>query len=311
MRVVVTGANGFIGSHLVPSLLGEKIEVTKAIEKESDVPSRIVSSVPVDVVHGDGLREAFTGADAVVHLAARNHVLKETERDPLSAYRRVNVEGTRNVVRACLDAGVRTIVHVSSVKVMGDGGDGVFDEDSPFRPSTPYAVSKMEAEVVVRDEVKRGGIRAVIIRLPMVYGPRNKGNLLRLIRWASIGLPLPVREPDNHRSMIYVKNVAAGIVAVLRLGPAGVSTYIIKDDGDRSVREVFTTICRVLGHSPRFIRVHGSMARWLGMISRDLRTITESFRVCSGRIEAEIGFRPEYSFEEGIEGTVSWFRSTE
>ena len=109
-------------------------------------------------------------SDGVVHLAARNHVLKETEKDPLSAYRRVNVEGTRNVIRAAVQAGARWFIHFSSVKAMGEGGDAVYDEDSPCDPSTPYGISKLESEEVVR-AWQTGQRMAVIFRLPMVYGP--------------------------------------------------------------------------------------------------------------------------------------------
>ena len=173
----------------------------------------------VDICTGDGLVSAFAGRDAVIHLAARNHVLRETAKDPLLEYRRVNVEGTRNVVRAARKQGVGLFVHVSSIKALGEGTEDVLDETAPCLPSTPYGISKLESEEVVRAEAEGTGMVVLIFRLPMVYGPGNKGNLPRMIRWADRGLLFPLVQPDNLRSMVYVGNVVAAVKLVLERTP--------------------------------------------------------------------------------------------
>jgi nucleoside-diphosphate-sugar epimerase len=262
----------------------------------------------VDVSSGEGLANCLKGVEGVVHLAARNHVLKETEKDPLSAYRRVNVEGTRNVIRAAVRAGVRWLIHFSSVKAMGESGDAVFDEDSPCTPSTPYGMSKLESEEVVRHEAEESGLGAVILRLPMVYGPGNLGNLPRMIRWADRGLPFPLFQPDNLRSMIYVGNVAHAVLLAIRKATPGVSTYIVKDGEDYSTRRVYAVLCRELGKPPRFLPVHAWMVRLGGALSADMRRVTGSFRVSSEKIRKELGYSPPFSLEQGIAETVEWYR---
>jgi len=153
VNVVVSGATGFIGSHLLPALLREGHGVKALIEPGVDaVRWKGVDSFSADIVSGDGVSRGLPGAEAVVHLAARNHVLTETARDPLAAYRRVNVEGTRNVVRAASLAGARLFVHLSSVKAMGEESESLLDEESPCVPKTPYGISKLESEEVVRAE---------------------------------------------------------------------------------------------------------------------------------------------------------------
>lgn len=264
----------------------------------------------VDVTTGQGLDEALVGADAVVHLAARNHVLKDTAKDPMAVYRKVNVEGTRNVVRAASASGVKRFVHLSSVKAMGEESGEVLDEESQCSPKTPYGISKFESEEVVRTGATREGMRAAILRLPMVYGPRNKGNLPRMIRWAERGLPFPLFQPDNFRSMVYVENVVAGILAMLEKSQGGVSTYLLKDREDCTTRQLYSEICRGLGKSPRFLPVPSTMVRLGGMLSEDIRKVTGSLRVSSVKIEKEIGFIPPVPFEEGIARTVKWYRDS-
>ena len=308
---MVTGAAGFIGSHLVPELLFAGHSVTAVVEPGTDPKCGDVRLVVADVTTGEGLSESFPDVNAVVHLAARNHVLKETEKDPLSAYRRVNVEGTRNVIRAAVQAGAGWFVHFSSVKAMGEGGEAVSDEDSPCEPSTPYGISKLESEEAVRRVAEESGIRAVIFRLPMTYGPGNLGNLPRMIRWADKGLPFPLVQPDNLRSMVYVGNVVAAVIAVLESlcsGKMNQGTYIVKDEMDYSTRMIYSSICRELGKSPRYLPLPAALGRIAGAISEDFRKVTSSFRVSSAKIRKEIGFIPPVSGEEGIARTVRWYK---
>jgi len=309
MRAVVSGADGFIGSHLIPALEKEGWDIVGLVEPRQgrEVDGTRVRSV--DIAAGTGLDRAFRGADVAVHLAARNHVLKESSSNPLAEYRKVNVDGTRNVIRAARDAGVGTFVHISSVKAMGEASDEVLDEESPCLPSTPYGISKLESEEVIR-AVGEGRFRAVIVRLPMVYGPRNKGNLPRMIRWADKGLPFPLLQPENMRSMVYVGNVVAGIMAVLKNVREGVTTYILKDREDYSTRTLYCAICRELERKPRFVPIPAWVVRFGGMLSEDFRKLTGSFRVSSARIERDFGVSPLYSLEEGIARTVTWYRNT-
>jgi UDP-glucose 4-epimerase len=313
LRIVVTGYPGFIGSHIVPALTEVGNDVTGTVEPGgASGPAEVTVSVHnVDIRTGDGLTLAFTGADAVIHLAARNHVLRERSKDPLAEYRKVNVEGTRNVLKAASSAGAKIFLHMSSIKAMGDGSEKVLDEEDDCQPSTPYGISKLESEGIVRTVSAERGMRAAILRLPMVYGPGNKGNLPRMIRWADRGLPFPLVQPDNLRSMVYVGNVAAAVIAVLeslRSGKTTQGTYIVKDETDYSTRMIYSTICRELGKAPRFLPLPAALGRIAGAISEDFRKVTSSFRVSSTKIREDIGFVPPVSGEEGIARTVRWYK---
>jgi nucleoside-diphosphate-sugar epimerase len=309
-KVALTGAFGFIGSHLIPALKSSGCDVAATLGPGESAPSHTERVFSADISTGDGIEAALDGVDAVIHLAARNHVLKETATDPLAEYRRVNVEGTRNVIRAASRLGVKLFVHFSSVKAMGEGSDAIYDESFSCAPATPYGISRMESEAVVREEAGRAGTGAVILRLPMVYGPGNKGNFPRIVSWAERGYPFPVFQPDNLRSMIYVENVVAAVLAVLRTPPAGVATesYLVKDREDYSTRTVYSAICGELGKRPRFVVVPSFVVRFGSFISDDFRKVTGSFRVSSAKIQREIGFVPPFSLEEGIARTVAWYK---
>jgi len=313
LKIAVTGAAGFIGSHLGQALERAGHTVTRIVEGGTEVCAARSETVSADIVSGNNLLSALAGADGVVHLAARNHVLKETEKDPLAAYRRVNVDGTRNVIRAAARAGTKWFIHFSSAKAMGEGGEVVLDEDSACLPKTPYGISKLESEEVVRAEANGAGMVVAIFRLPMVYGPGNLGNLPRMIRWADRGLPFPLIQPDNLRSMVYVGNVVAAVLAVLesiRSGKTVQGTYIVKDEKDYSTRMIYSSICRELGKAPRFLPFPEVLGRIAGAVSEDFRKVTSSFRVSSAKIREELGFVPPYSGEEGIARTVRWYKSS-
>jgi len=146
----------------------------------------------------------------------------------------------------------------------------------------------------------------------MWFGLRgNKGNLPRMIRWADHGLPFPLVQPDNLRSMVYVGNVAAAVISALESlcsGKMAEGTYIVKDETDYSTRMIYSSICRELGKTPCFLPLPALLGRFAGAISEDFRKVTSSFRVSSAKIREEIGFVPPVSLEEGIARTVQWYK---
>jgi len=309
-KIAVTGSTGFIGSHLVPALLANRFRVMAIAKQGLDTGREGLETFASDIRSGEGLNDAFAGVEAVIHLAARCHIFRETDSDPLAAYRVVNVKGTSNVAQAASAVGARLFVHVSSIAAMGGGSEAIQDECSPCSPETPYGTSKLESEAVVRAVSAETGMRVVILRLPMAYGPSDKGNLPRLIRWAERGLPCLVFRPENMRSMIYVENVVAGILAVLNDVREESATYILKDREDCSSRTLFAAICRELNRQPVFLPIPSPLVRLGGMLSDDFRKLTGSFRVSAAKAEREIGFISPFSLEEGIARTVRWYRNS-
>ncbi len=308
MKIAVTGSSGFIGSHMISALIMNKHDVTSMIDSADVQGSDSQIRYKADITVGEGLEKAFRDADGVIHLAALSHLTKGKTKNPLARYRKINVEGTQNVIRAAVRAGARWFIHFSSIKAMGESSADVLDEESPCMPKTPYGISKLESEEVVQSEARRSGMRAVIVRLPMAYGPRNRGNFPRMIRWADWGLPFPLFQPDNLRSMIYVGNVVAGVLAMLNGAPKQVSKYILKDSEDYSTRKIFSAICRELGKPQRFFSIPSTVVRLGGVLSEDFRKVTESFRVSSEKIGKELGFYPPFSLEEGVARTIDWYK---
>ena len=160
-----------------------------------------------------GLQDSLSGTSVVLHLAARAHVMRDSARNPLQEFRKVNVDGTKSIALAAVAAGVRRLVFVSTVKVHGESTsrESVCDA-SPSNPEDPYAISKWEAEEALRAVEGESGLEVVIVRPPLVYGPGVRGNFLRLIKLVDRALPLPWPKGANCRSMIGVDNLADFLV---------------------------------------------------------------------------------------------------
>ena len=308
MIVAVTGAEGFIGSGLVHALSTAGHSIRPLVRIGKGKFSNCTKTVEVDIATGEGLEGAFRGADVAIHLAARNIRREGLSTHLADEYRRVNVEGTRNVVRAARTAGVRLIIHASSTKAMGEESGTAFDEDSPCMPRTPYGISKLESERAVREEVTGSSMAAVILRLPQVYGAGVGGKFLRMLRWADRGRPFPIVRPERMRSILYLGNLGAGVVTLLGAPVPPISTYFLKDREDVSFRTLYSAICAGLGKTPRFIMVP-SIGVWFGMIlSENVRNIAGSLQVSSVKFEREVGFSPPHSFEQAISETVEWYK---
>ena len=189
MKVLVTGASGFVGSTLCAYLIAKGHTVRGTIRRTSDKPLpgvdvRVVSDLSPDT----NWSEALAGVNAVVHCAARVHIMNEASVDPLSAFREINVKGTACLAEQAVDKGVRRFVYISSVKVNGEVTDGdPFRADDTPAPEDPYGISKWEAEQVLRGIADETNLEIVIIRPPLIYGPGVGANFLRLMQGVYVG----------------------------------------------------------------------------------------------------------------------------
>ncbi len=174
-----------------------------------------------DPLDRQAVRAAVAGADAIVHLAARVHVMRETAADPLAEFRRANVEGTRLLAEEAAAASVGQLVLASTVKAVGEGNSTPWTEDTPPAPTDPYGMSKLEAERAVHDVARRRGTKAAVLRFPLVYGPGVQGNMLRLFALVDRGVPLPFGSVANRRSVLYVGNLVAAVRSVLETSSRG------------------------------------------------------------------------------------------
>lgn len=250
-RVLVTGANGFIGRavcaelpHFGFSILGaiRRLDMARPLESVRYCEMR-------DMDEHTDWADTLAGIDSVVHLAARVHVMHETSSDPLAEYRRVNVGMTMNLARQAAAAGVRRFVFVSSIKVNGENTPvgQPFTADDPPHPHDPYGVSKLEAEQALLELARETGMEVVIIRPPLVYGPGVKANFFTMMWWLDKGVPLPFGALNNRRSLVAIDNLVNFIATCLHHPAAANQIFLVSDEDDMTVTELLRTMAESMG----------------------------------------------------------------
>ncbi len=321
--VLVTGATGFLGGHVCGELGRDGVPVRALVRGARAAPAGAREAASVaDLTDRAAVREAVRGVDAVVHLAARVHVMSETAADPLAEFRRVNVEGTRVLMEEAADAGATRFVFASSVKAVGEGGDAPWTEATPPAPVDPYGISKLEAEGMVHELAAARGMHAAVLRLPLVYGPGVKANMLRLFQLVDRGVPLPLGGITNRRSMAFAGNVVSAVRSVLALPGAAGETFFVSDGQDLSTPGLIREIARALGRPARLLPVPPALFRTGGrvgdVISRALPfplttpavdRLLGSLAVDSSKLARVTGTTPPFTVREGIERTAAWYRA--
>lgn len=254
-RVLVTGANGFVGRAACRRLRADGLAVVAAMRQ----PDGSAGAVPVGDIDGDtDWTSALAGVDAVLHLAARVHVMNERSADPLAEFRRVNVQGTLRLAQQAVQAGVKRLVYVSSVKVNGEQtepGRPFAATDAPA-PVDPYGMSKFEAEQGLRALAQATGLELVIVRPPLVYGPGVGGNFARMVRWLRRGVPLPLGQATaNRRSLVALDNLVDLLATCLAHPAAAGETFLVSDGEDLSTTELLRRLAKALDLKARLLPV--------------------------------------------------------
>lgn len=308
----ITGAAGCVGLALLERLA---ITGTAAIgmdlsPRPMDCPAS-VSWVRGDLLDTESYEGALQGVHTVVHLAAKVHSVPETQEDAASFFR-VNVEGTRNVLGVAARKGVRKFLFVSTVAVLATPAGNITDS---------YAESKRAAEKAVFDEARRLGV--VIARPTTVYGPRDRGNVYRLIRWIDRGLPPVIGPGTNRKSMVFVRTLADAILFLAERGE-GSRAYVVTDGKDLSMNEIVATIARSLGRRNLWPAIPLSVANALVGINEWLAQRTGAPRLLRREVVEKLleetvydpsdlfslGFSPTVKVGEGIAETVAWYKGT-
>jgi len=294
-NVLVTGANGFIGKALCRRMLAEGWHVRGAIRSSAKkaVLHPGVDSVEVGTIDSNTEWEpALDGIDAVVHLAARVHVMDEGSAAPIIEYRKTNVDGTKHLVQIAESKKVRRFVYVSSIKVNGEErADPYTPEDQPA-PVDPYGVSKFEAEKEIHRIAGNTGLEVVILRPPLVYGPGVKANFLKLIKIVDRGIPLPLARVKNPRSMIYLNNLVDAILLCAKHPEAAGKTFLLSDGQDISTPELIQKISFALGKPSRLFPIPPVILRLLAKMTGRSKTVgrlLDSLIVDCTKIRAELG----------------------
>ncbi|NDP63262.1 SDR family oxidoreductase [Polaromonas sp.] len=304
-NVLVTGANGFVGGAVCAEAAARELTVGAATR----APCRFfgeTENIVVEEINANTLwHAALNGRQAVVHAAARVHVMAETAGNPLDEFRRVNVQGTLNLAEQAAFAGVRRFVFISSVKVNGEATqpDRPFCADDAPAPLDAYGISKLEAEQGLREIAAQTGMEVVIIRPPLVYGPGVKANFATMMRWLRRGVPLPLGAIHNQRSLVALDNLVDLIVTCLTHPAAANQTFLVSDGQDVSTTELLRRMGQAMNRPARLIPVPaGLLTQAAALLGKGdmARRLCGSLQVDIQKTRHLLGWKPPLTLDQGL-----------
>lgn len=307
---LLTGATGFIGRRIAEQLaqLGDRVKVTV---RAAAINSTIAQGgfewhVVGDINSQTDWRPALQSVQAVVHCAARAHVMREKAADALAAYREVNVSGTLRLAQQAAAFGVKRFVFLSSIGVNGNQSTMPFTEASEPHPHDAYAISKWEAELALLALAAQTGMEVVIIRPPLVYGPGAPGNFGNMVRWVQRGLPLPFGSVQNLRSLVALDNLASLVIlcADRMLSPqAANQVFVVADGEDVSTATLLRKVALAAGRPINLMPVPGTWLR-AGASLLGKRAVADrlmgNLQVDATKVRALLGWRPVVTMDEQL-----------
>ena len=322
-EVLVTGANGFVGSNLCRYLSEKGFTVTGLTRSTSNLQA-IPRSKNFKLIKIDDIgeikehQEYLTNLDVVVHLAARVHIMKETASDPLAEFRKVNVESTLTLVKMAIKRRVKRFIFLSTIGVNGRNSGLGTDHPEPFTeknepaPHSPYAVSKYEAETELK-KICKDKMELTIIRPPMIYGPGVKGNCLRLLKLVDKGLPLPFGDTGNLRSFLSLENLNSFILKCCTGSKAANQTFLVSEGKDISTTEFVRMISEGLKKRSLLYPFPNSLAKGILTMAGKSGLYDQlwgSLQIDITKARKTLNWQPSCSMEEGIRKTCEWFQQS-
>ena len=306
--ILLTGATGFVGSFLMNELIqsgvGQITGICRSLPKNAHEHLLAVGSI-----ENADFSAALQGKNVVIHAAARAHIMQDEVADPLTEYRKVNVEGTLSLARQALAAGVKRFIYISSVKVNGESTSAAvpFNENAKPKPEDAYGVSKYEAEEALKALCAGTDMEFVIIRPPLVYGAGVKANFQSLARLSFKKIPLPFGCVNNKRSMVYVGNLASFIIKCIDAPEAANQTFLISDGKDVSLKQLISHI-RTANNQPAWLlpvpvflfKLAGKLTGKSAVVDR----LVGDLQVDSSKAQNLLSWQPPYSIEQGVALTV-------
>lgn len=309
---VVTGASGFVGSAVCRELSRRNVPVRAASRGRPDDIGNAGWMCSPDLATGADWADVLRGSDVVVHAAARVHIMRDTSADPLEAFRQANTEGTLELARQAVAAGVSRFVFVSSIKVNGEQTalGQPFEADAIPQPTDPYGISKLEAEVGLRALAARTGLEVVFVRPPLVYGPRVQANFRGMMRWLVRGAPLPLGAVANRRSLVALDNLVDLLCMCCVHPDAANQAFLVSDDEDVSTTELLRKLAHALGRPARLVPVPPRMLEVAGALvgRRDLgQRLCASLQVDISKTRSRLGWKPVVTMETALKETADHF----
>ncbi len=313
MKFLITGASGFVGAALCTELLMRGHAVRAAVRTQFPCINTLDQVAIGNIDQHTDWSAALQEVDIVMHLAARVHMMKDSAADPLAAFRQVNLLGTENLARQAICSGVKRLVFVSSIKVNGEetkNSRRYTEQDAP-EPQDPYGISKWEAEQSLWRIAKNSGMEVVIVRPPLIYGAKVKGNFLRLIEALHRGIPLPLAGANNARSLLYVGNLLDALITCATTPAAAGQTYLLSDGKPVSTAELVEKIAQALQQSSHSFYIpplllHATAA--MGGFTAQFNRLFGSLQIDDTKLRKELGWIPPYTLEQGLNITMAWYR---
>lgn len=313
MRILLTGGTGFIGQALL-KLLSRNPAQCRAVTRyplEAYQDSNNIEQMIIDSI--DAVTDwsaALNGVEIVIHLAALKHIKSNTSNNSLIEYKKTNTDGTLNLARKAVKAGVKRFIFVSTIKIHGETTTGLpaYSEKSAPDPQDPYSISKWEAETGLQHIANETSMEVVIIRSPLVYGPGVKANFYCLMKLADSPLPLPSSAVHNSRSMMYVGNLADFISRCIDHPAAANQTFLVSDNNDLSLTSLVRLLRTSLGRSIRLLPVPSYLFRAIAILVGKRKLVEKligDLRVDPAKATDLLGWQPPYSVEQGIQATVA------
>ncbi|HWK08488.1 MAG TPA: NAD-dependent epimerase/dehydratase family protein [Vicinamibacterales bacterium] len=324
MRVLITGATGFTGGHLARTLAARGYQVRALVRRpregrSADGDGADIEFVEGDLLDADSIRRAAQGIDVIYNIAA----LYRQAGLPDTLYRAVNAEAVGTIVDAAAAAGVRRVVHCSTVGVHGDIEHPPANEDAPFRPGDIYQETKLEGERVARAASERTGVEVVIARPSGIHGPGDR-RLLKLFRGVARRRFIIFGSGRIYYHLTYIDDVVEGLRLCGEVPRAAGRSYIIAGAEVRQLNEVAAIVAEEAGVPPP--RLHLPVwPVWLAgaaceaisapfgiappLYRRRVEFFTKSRAFDISRARAELGFAPAVGLREGIRRTLAWYRA--
>ena len=312
MKILVTGANGFIGTQLSETLANSGHEVRCTARSLAPNRSTTLEMVTCDLESADNLDHLTMGCDAIVHLAGRAHVMSDDPATSESLYLSANVDVTRKLAQSAARTGVKRMILMSSVKVNGESTtiDSPFTSQDTPNPQDPYGRSKTQAEQALWDVASSSGLEGVVIRPPLVYGPGVRANFASLIGIVNRGIPLPLGSIQNKRSFVSIDNLIDCIATALQSSNAPGQTFLVSDGNDLSTPELIRSIASALHKSPMLIPFPTAL---LKLVATSVAKRSAYERLCGSLTvdialtKQKLSWTPPFTVQDSMQRTVDAF----